>query len=115
HPAPDEDIAVAAQRRLTEEMGINVSIHFAYKFTYRAVLDNNLTEHEVDHVFTATFDDDPAVNAHEVEDWKFMNVSELLQDVELNPGSYTSWFKIILQHQYGNLSMDRRRIAGHQQ
>jgi isopentenyl-diphosphate delta-isomerase len=102
HPAPDEDIAVAAQRRLMEEMGINASIQFAYKFTYKAVLDNHLIEHEVDHVYTASFEGRPVVNANEVEDWKFMEVSKLLNDVQLNPESYTSWFKIILQHQYGN-------------
>jgi isopentenyl-diphosphate delta-isomerase len=56
HPAPNESVAEAAKRRLKEEMGIDAEPKFAYKFIYKTPLDQNLVEHEVDHVFTATFD-----------------------------------------------------------
>ena len=51
HPREDEDILDAANRRLDEEMGIKTSLRKVYDFIYEAKLDNNLIEHEFDHVF----------------------------------------------------------------
>jgi isopentenyl-diphosphate delta-isomerase len=100
HPAPNESVAEAAKRRLKEEMGIDVEPKFDYKFTYKTTLDQNLVEHEVDHVFTATFDGEPIINTNEVEDWKFIEISELLFDINSNPNRYTEWFKLIVQGRY---------------
>src|SRR6478752_348872 len=72
HPGPSEPIEVAARRRLLFEMGIDVTPSFAFKFTYQAALDHGLTEHELDHVFTAVFDGSPQINPEEVEDWRYM-------------------------------------------
>lgn len=102
HPAPNESVAEAAKRRLKEEMGIDAEPKFAYKFTYKTPLDQNLVEHEVDHVFTATFDGEPIINTNEVEDWKFVEINELLVDIGSNPYRYTEWFKLIIQHRLGN-------------
>lgn len=97
HPLPDEPIEQAARRRLKQEMGIDLQPEFAYKFIYKAALDNNLTEHEYDHVFFATYDGIPDINKEEVEDWKFTPLPSLLRDIEINPENYTEWFKIILK------------------
>lgn len=96
HPKPAENIDLAVQRRLQEEMGIVSKPEFAYKFIYKAVLDNNLTEHELDYVFTGTFDGEPVINSHEVEDWKFESIDWLKKDIVSNPDHYTFWFKEIL-------------------
>ncbi len=98
HPRPDEGIREASARRLREEMGIVADPEFAYKFVYRTALDQDLIEHEVDYVFTAIFDGIPAANPHEVQEWKFVNVSALRKDVTLNPHNYTYWFKQIIEH-----------------
>ncbi len=98
HPKPNEPIRAATARRLREEMGIDANPEFVYKFVYRTALDQDLIEHEVDHVFTATFDGTPKINPHEVQAWKFVNVEELRKDVTLNPENYTYWFKQILEH-----------------
>lgn len=90
----------ASTRRLREEMGIEAEPRFLYKFTYRVDLDGDLVEHEVDHVFSATFDGQPKANPHEVQDWKFIPVTELLRDVASHPENYTYWFRLILDHQY---------------
>ncbi|MBS1556793.1 MAG: isopentenyl-diphosphate Delta-isomerase [Bacteroidetes bacterium] len=102
HPAPNESVAEAAKRRLKEEMGIDAEPKFDYKFTYKTPLDQNLVEHEVDHVFTATFDGKPVINTSEVEDWKFVDVNELLVDISSNPQRYTEWFKLIVQDRYAH-------------
>ncbi|MEM9857401.1 MAG: isopentenyl-diphosphate Delta-isomerase [Bacteroidota bacterium] len=96
HPRPNESTEIAARRRLLEEMGIDASPEFKYKFIYRAELDRNLIEYEYDHVFTAVFDGAPELNTDEAEDWRFVPISKLRQDIAENPSNYTEWFKIIM-------------------
>lgn len=98
HPAPGEKMEDAVRRRLLEEMGIDLQPEFAYKFIYRANLDQGLIEHEFDHVFIGTFDGEPDINHEEVEDWKFVALDWLKKDIGENPGRYTYWFKLIIEH-----------------
>lgn len=98
HPLPGESVEDAAFRKLKQEMGIELRTAFAYKFIYKVALDNQLIEHECDHVFTGTFNGTPHINSLEVEDWKFMDIAELKQDILIHPGNYTHWFKIIINH-----------------
>jgi isopentenyl-diphosphate delta-isomerase len=96
HPRPGESISDAATRRLKEEMGIELKLNHAQSFIYESKLDQGLTEHELDHIFTGVFDGKPNINKHEVADWKFISIDILLKDVSENPTHYTEWFKIIL-------------------
>jgi isopentenyl-diphosphate delta-isomerase len=98
HPLPGEKMADATRRRLREEMGIDLQPEFAYKFIYKTVLDQNLIEHEYDHVFTATFNGEPQINREEVEAWKFADPGLLKADMEKHPEAYTYWFRLILRH-----------------
>lgn len=98
HPKPNEPMIIAVQRRLVEEMGIKTRPEFAYKFQYRTELDNNLIENELDHVFVGLFNNEPVINTKEVERWKFVNVTEIKEDIERNPNNYTYWFKLIITH-----------------
>lgn len=98
HPRPNEAMLIAVGRRLNEEMGIETQPTFAYKFIYETELDNNLIEHELDHVFIAHYNNAPNINAEEVADWKFASVNSIREDVDINPERYTHWFKLILAH-----------------
>jgi isopentenyl-diphosphate delta-isomerase len=98
HPLPGEKIEDAARRRLREEMGIDLQPEYAYKFIYKTDLDQNLIEHEYDHVYKATFNGEPSINKAEVDDWKFVDLAWLKTDVARNPEAYTYWFKLILGH-----------------
>jgi len=49
HPRLGEDIIDAANRRLQEEMGLNVNLSQVFHFIYRADMGNGFTEHEYDH------------------------------------------------------------------
>lgn len=98
HPLPGESVEVAARRRLRQEMGIDLEPTFAYKFIYKAALDKNLIEHELDYVLIGTFSGEPAINPDEVEAWKYVSVPDLRHDVKNNPEKYTYWFKLILEH-----------------
>jgi isopentenyl-diphosphate delta-isomerase len=99
HPIPGENILETVRQRLYYEMGIDVSPSLMYKFTYQTSLDKNLIEHEVDYVYTAVFDGIPQANPAEVEDWKFINLDTLQTEVINNSHLFTSWFKLIINHQ----------------
>jgi isopentenyl-diphosphate delta-isomerase len=100
HPKPGEKTEDAAARRLREELGIELKPVFSYKFIYEVAFSNQLIEHEMDHVFVATFDGIPKINKEEVEDWKFVDHRQLLNQIEQNPDQYTHWFKSILTEKY---------------
>lgn len=96
HPMPDEDVPSAAHRRLKEEMGMQCTLIKAFDFVYHARLDNNLIEHEFDHVFFGRSNEKPVVNPEEVCEWKYMPLYEVYIDAQLHPDRYTEWFKIAL-------------------
>lgn len=98
HPMPEEQVSDAAKRKLMQEMGIDLQPEYLFKFQYRVALDNNLIEHEIDHVLTGYFDGVPIVNPEEAEDWKFVSPEALRRDMEANPSHYTHWFKLIVNH-----------------
>src|SRR5690606_3613335 len=69
HPFPGESNLDAANRRLFEEMGIKAGLTEIFTFIYKEQLDNELTEHELDHVFFGISDVEPEINPDEVDDW----------------------------------------------
>ncbi len=96
HPRKGESVLEAAHRRLMEEMGFDCELEEQFSFIYKAALDNELTEHELDHVVFGKFNGKPNINPDEVAGWKYLNWEDLKSDVATNPEKYTEWFKIAL-------------------
>ena len=94
HPFPGELTLDAAQRRLQEEMGFHTGLKEAFQFTYITHFDNGLTEHELDHVFTGTFDGEITPNVAEVANYAYRSMGDIRTSIAANPHLYTSWFKI---------------------
>lgn len=100
HPFLEESYEDAACRRMMEEMGIEVEakrLVRLFDFTYTALFDNGLTEHEYDRVFAYITDTEPVPNPDEVMDWKYSSQETLDSDIRNNPDLYTPWFRIIYQ------------------
>ncbi|RLD77814.1 MAG: isopentenyl-diphosphate delta-isomerase [Bacteroidetes bacterium] len=97
HPRPGESLEEATRRRIVEEMGFECEMHEVFSFIYKAAFDRGLTEHELDHVFMGIHNDDPLINPEEAEEWKWIDVDDLLADIKENPDNYTVWFKIALK------------------
>lgn len=95
HPKPGESALDAAHRRLHEEMGMKGDLAFAFTFQYRAVFDNGLTEHEIDHVFIGRSNCPPIPNPDEVADYRWLNQSDIERAISTHPDTYTPWFKLI--------------------
>lgn len=96
HPRPGEPPADAASRRLQEEMGFTTPLSPLLRHTYRAELDQGLTEHEVDHVFVGRFDGAPLPDPAEVSAWRWIDQDALAAEVMGEPGRFTAWFRILL-------------------
>ncbi len=100
HPRKGESNIEAAHRRLQEEMGMDAPLEKLLQFVYRAEFDNNMIEHELDHVFVGQSEKNPVINREEVEAYKWMDLDELKTDINNNPEIYTAWFKIIFNEYY---------------
>lgn len=96
HPYPAEEVPAAAARRLNEEMGFSTPLQKAFHFTYKEAVENNLTEHEFDHVFVGTYEGAVAPNRSEVAQYRFVNPSLLEAEVAAAPHTFTTWFRIAL-------------------
>jgi len=97
HQRDGETNLEAGKRRLQEEMGFYCDLEEVFWFVYKASFDNGLTEHELDHVMTGYYDQDPEINAEEVASFKWMLLEDVKSDIETHPELYTEWFKIIFK------------------
>lgn len=94
HPRENETAEQAAHRRLEEEMGFDCEINHQFSFVYKAELDQGLTEHEFDHVFTGIYESEINPNPEEVAAFKYISINDLKTDLSAHPERYTEWFKI---------------------
>ena len=94
HPRPGETLEDAAYRRLQEEMGFQTELSHAFSFTYRATLDKELIEHEVDHVFTGIYEGEVLPNNEEAMDHSYMDMAQLEESLERFPDKFTIWLRI---------------------
>lgn len=105
HPRPGEPVAAAAERRLSEEMGMRCELVPAFHFVYRSELDGGLIEHELDHVFMGRTSAVPVVNSEEVAGYRYARWEDVEQEMAEAPERFTVWFRICF-------SEVRRRMEG---
>nr|AOE12237.1 isopentenyl-diphosphate delta-isomerase [uncultured bacterium]CCG00099.1 isopentenyl-diphosphate delta-isomerase, type 1 [uncultured Flavobacteriia bacterium] len=101
HPAKNESVEEAAKRRLIEEIFIETDVKAIFKFEYRAELNLNLVEHEMDHVLIGFCNSFKKINPMEVSAMKFVSVDDIQKDLAANPNNYSFWFKIIMTEHWG--------------
>lgn len=94
HPLPGESVADGARRRLREEMGIDVALSPAARFTYRAELEGGMVEHEIDHVLTGAWSGSPLPDPAEVEAWRWIAPAELEREMGDDPARFTAWLPL---------------------
>jgi len=104
HQRDGETSLQAGKRRLQEEMGFTCNLEEVFWFIYKAPFDNGLTEHELDHVLIGKFNKTPKINKSEVENYKWMPLEAVKNDMENKPEIYTEWFKIIFKESYDKIA-----------
>jgi len=97
HQAPGESTQEAGKRRLQEEMGMDCELLPIFHFLYKAELENNLIEHELDHVMIGFSNEHPKINTDEVSEFKWISLDALLFDMKQHPEKYTVWFNLIFE------------------
>lgn len=103
HPSPGENILDAAHRRLQEEMGFDCPLELITSFIYKAPLENNLWEHELDHIIVGHYSHPPILNPEEASAFRWASLATLQEEIKQNPAVFTFWFKAILQDYSENL------------
>ena len=98
HPRPQEALEEAAHRRLTEEMGFDCALKEIFSLTYKAQLENDLWEHEYDHVFVGQYDGEPTPHPEEIDDWKWIDLGGVRKDIHNNPDRYTYWLRVCIDN-----------------
>ena len=95
HPLKDETELEAANRRLNQEMGMTATLKKVFDFQYKAHLDNELIENELDHIFVGITDEEPVVNPEEVSNFGYLSTEELESAMNKHPENFTEWFKLL--------------------
>lgn len=98
HPRYGEKLEDAIYRRLREEMGFTCDLKEIFSFVYDVKFEDNLFENEYDHVFIGTYDGEVVVNKDEVDDFKWVNIDEIREDIANRPEVYTYWFKYLFNN-----------------
>ncbi|HVU98705.1 MAG TPA: isopentenyl-diphosphate Delta-isomerase [Puia sp.] len=94
HPQWGEDIRSGAMERLQYEMGLRCDLTPVFHFVYKTPVENNLIEHELDHVLMGIADGEPHPNPQEVAGTRWAWPAELQQEIEIDPGRFTYWFRM---------------------
>lgn len=97
HPRPGEATEAAARRRLVEEMGFSCPLETVSAMVYRADVGGGLIEHEYDHLLIGRWSGRPSPDPAEVEDWRWVAMDALRQEVALHPRRFTYWFRAALR------------------
>lgn len=96
HPFPEEETYKAAIRRVKEELGVDIQLKEKFHFIYKAKMDNNLIEHELDHVFIGRYNGPFFPNSEEIEKVRFVGMTALIKEMNEYPERFTFWFKILM-------------------
>ena len=97
HPRYRETLQDAVNRRLQEEMGFSCELQEMFSFLYKIEFEEQLYEHEYDHVFFGVYDGEVYINQEEVDDYRWMSMDEIRDDISLHPEIYTYWFKFLFE------------------
>jgi len=98
HPRKDEEYLDVAKRRLKEEIGIKAELEYKFKFSYKVKYKDIGSENELCSVFFGKYESDEIkANPEEIEEWKWVGIEELKQDIKNHPEIYAPWFKMEME------------------
>jgi len=104
HPRLEEAPIHAAERRLGEELNIDVPLTAAFKTCYRADVGNGLIEHEFVHAFVGYTDIVPTPNPDEVCEAAFVSLGQVIQLSHQDPSRFAPWFLFYLENHFSDLT-----------
>ena len=87
-------MVVATQRRLRDELNIETSLEFVYKFSYQAEFGELGSENELCHVYFGKVGDPVIPNDHEIDGVRFVRPHDLAAEFVASPAIFTPWLKM---------------------
>ena len=94
HPRRGESMDVATQRRLRDELNIDASLEFVYKFQYQAEFGEAGSENELCHVFVGRVTGDVIPNESEISDIRYVSTAALDKELASAPERFSPWFRM---------------------
>ncbi|WP_244670088.1 isopentenyl-diphosphate Delta-isomerase [Coxiella endosymbiont of Amblyomma nuttalli] len=104
HPQPGEDIVIASQRRLYEEIGLKIPLQKVGKFRYTAPVDH-LIENEYDHVLVGFRTNETIIhfNKNEISAVRWISIYDLERELKQHAEIFTPWLDLALKIALKNL------------
>ena len=94
HPRRGESMHVATQRRLLDELNIQSSLEYVYRFSYEAGFGDLGSENELCHVYLGTLDSEVRRNETEIEAIRYVSANELNEMFRETTKQFTPWFRM---------------------
>ncbi len=105
HLLPGKSMEQCAHERLSYEMGFDCELTELFTFHYKATFSNGLTENEIDHVYIGKYSGVVDHNSAEVDDYNWIKLHDILENMDDHPEKYTYWFRYILENYSGKLKI----------
>jgi isopentenyl-diphosphate delta-isomerase len=111
HPRRGEDTHTAAQRRLQEELGVQVPLLFLFQFEYRARFQDHGSEHELCSVYWGRLTGEECLRCDpdEIDAVRYVSPATLTSALQDDPESYTPWLHLEwrrIREEHGELLVD---------
>ena len=110
HPRPGETTAIAAARRLEEEVGLKVPLTFGFKSRYVAYLDNDMVENEIPHLYFGRTGAAPVLNPDEVQAVRWVSLEALAAGIVAAPDQYAASLRHYVENHAVELGLWRDRV-----
>ncbi len=94
HPREGESYSFSIKRRLREELGLDTSLKFLYRFQYQVRYGEAGSENELCSVYIGCTAAMPVVNKTEIADSKYISIPVLEREMKQAPEKFSPWFKM---------------------
>ncbi|MCP4302511.1 MAG: isopentenyl-diphosphate Delta-isomerase [Gammaproteobacteria bacterium] len=93
HPRRGESMEIATMRRLSDELNIETSLEYVYRFCYTAEFSEAGSENELCHVYLGKVAGNMRPNDSEIASIRFASARALGEELSRSPERFTPWFK----------------------
>jgi isopentenyl-diphosphate delta-isomerase len=99
HPRESETYVSSGERRMPEELGIQCSLDYLFKFEYHVPYKDVGSENEICGTLIGIVDDSSQFRKiqGEIDDIKWISSKELISELKINPEIYCPWMLIALE------------------
>jgi isopentenyl-diphosphate delta-isomerase len=103
---------IATRRRLADELNVNASLEFVYKFSHQSRFGSAGSENELCSVFLGHCDGEIVATRNEIEAIRFVDRETLAKELQIAASLLTPWFKMEWDRLNSDYSAMLARYAG---